>query len=220
MKRQYKFTPKINNQGFALPLVLGIGMIMSLAGTTMIIKAASQEQQTTAQQVISQSSSQTDVGVRRVIHFLNQHRELIKKPTDQWQTTANEVMAQSTTGGTNDIEGTTCDTAAATGESSVTDSNAESVNQTILNHLLTQTWMSVDRNDPSAGDYRLLQYQLDSVDNPKTAKLQIEARAIQESNTDLNARNAVKGLEVLVSIREQSGPVTTQLPGLWISDTT
>ncbi|MGK7942424.1 MAG: hypothetical protein AB4062_20150 [Crocosphaera sp.] len=222
MKRQHNLTSKTNDQGFALPLVLGVGMILSVAATSMIIQAASQEKHAISQQLINKSSAQTDVAVQRIIHFLNQHRELIKKPTDQWQTTANEMMATSATGGSSDIEEITCDSAAAAteDESEATYPNPESVNQTMLDSLQAKTWMSIDKNDPSAGDYRLVEYQLDSVDNPTTAKLQIQARAVQDSNSNLNQRNAIKALEVVVSITEKSRVVTTDLPGLWISDTT
>lgn len=210
MKRQYiqyKLGSKTNDQGFVLPIMLGVGMIMSVAATSMIIQAASQETQTSTQEVINQGSAHTDVAVKRIIYFLNQHRELVNKPTDQWETIANEIMAESTTGGSNDLEGITCD-------------ESEEVNQTMLNNLLAKTWISMDRNNPSAGDYRLLQYQLDSVDNPRTAKLQIEARAVQDSNTKLSVRNSVKALEVVVAIGQQSGTLAPELPGLWISDTT
>ena len=45
MRLLYQLIPKRNNQGFALPLILGIGMIMSLAATSMIVSTQGQQKQ-------------------------------------------------------------------------------------------------------------------------------------------------------------------------------
>ncbi len=207
------------NQGFSIVFALMIGVGMILTTSTMIIRASQGKNQTTAQESINKASSNTDLAVTRIAYFLNQNRELIKKPTDQWQTVANETTTTSHSSGSTTIQGIACDSTAGTGGAEGSTDSAGN-KTTILNNLVTQSWLSIDENNPSAGDYRLQQYQLNSLHKPTKVKMQVEARTLQENSTDLSLNNSISSIEVTFPIIDPSQKVTAPMPGLWISDTT
>lgn len=65
-----------SEQGFAMPIAIGMGLIMILIAATMIIRAQGDRVTASAQKSTAQSLSVAEAGVTRVQQFLNKNRSL------------------------------------------------------------------------------------------------------------------------------------------------
>jgi len=71
---------QIRDQGFALPLAVGMGLIMILVGMTMIVRSQNDQVTASAQKQTSQSLATAESGVTDVQSFLNEHRGFATVP--------------------------------------------------------------------------------------------------------------------------------------------
>jgi hypothetical protein len=65
------------NQGFVLPIAIGVGIAMVLVATTMIIRAQSDRINNDAQQTKAKSKSIADTAVTQVLDFVNNNSNLL-----------------------------------------------------------------------------------------------------------------------------------------------
>ena len=134
---------RAKDEGFTLPMVIALGLVMLLLGTVNIVK--SNEENITAINTNSSSDALAiaEVGVARYRELLNQNRILTIYNEDQWSTMA----------------GQTCNNLANTPPGWFDDSNA-ATNVAPNN---TNQWWEVKQNlaDDSIGEYRLISYEYD-----------------------------------------------------------
>ncbi|MDJ0846169.1 hypothetical protein [Crocosphaera sp.] len=224
-----------SNKGFAMGFVVTAGFLMAATGAVMLLRSSSETEKVAAQQTTAKGTAKADVGVTRIVYFLNQpqHQKLIKKPTAQWQTVADEIIAEleagssSSSGSSNQLQGAACD---GSGGSDSGDSGASASGSTdefdeeMFDQLINNEWITISSSDTSAGEYRLTGYELDSETDPKLVNLQVEARALNQKNNtnDLKANNAIRAVNVLLPIIEitpEEEAENSLTPGLWVSDT-
>lgn len=76
MNKNLKFTLKnrSSEHGFAIPIAVGLGLIMILVGTTMIVRSQGDEVNALAQRSTAKSLSIAETGITRVQSFLNKNR--------------------------------------------------------------------------------------------------------------------------------------------------
>ena len=65
-----------NEQGFAMPIVIGLGLIMTLVAITMIVRSQGDQVTASAQKATTQSLGTTETGITRVQSLLNRYRIL------------------------------------------------------------------------------------------------------------------------------------------------
>jgi len=65
-----------SEQGFAMPIAVGIGLVMLLVGVTMIIRAQGDQVTASAQKATAQSLGTTETGITRVQSLMNIYRIL------------------------------------------------------------------------------------------------------------------------------------------------
>lgn len=80
-----------NNQGFVLPMMIGLGLIMTLVGLTMIGRSSDEQMRSISQAQTSQALASAETGVTRVMNFLNNVRPLANRNLDEWEDRYDEV---------------------------------------------------------------------------------------------------------------------------------
>ena len=74
-----------NNQGFVLPMMIGLGLIMTLVGLTMIGRSSDEQMRSISQAQTAQALASAETGVTRVMNFLNNVRPLANRNLDEWE---------------------------------------------------------------------------------------------------------------------------------------
>lgn len=77
---------KSQNQGFVLPMVVGLGLIMTLVGLTMIGRSSDDQITAISQTQSSQALIASETGVTQLMQFLNSVRVLAEQDLGQWET--------------------------------------------------------------------------------------------------------------------------------------
>jgi hypothetical protein len=130
-------TQDSSRSGFALPLALGLGLVMIIVAATIIGRSQSDRATTSSQRETNRALSISEAGIIRVQSFLDRHKFLATKNLNQWSSTLNNLTS--------------------------VQSNCQSID---LNKAKQQvglfqasTWLDLDPNDPNKGRYRIVDYQ-------------------------------------------------------------
>ena len=160
---------RAKDEGFTLPMVIALGLIMLLLGTVQIVK--SNEENITAINTNSSSDALAlaEVGVARYRELLNQNRILTIYNNDQWDQNSVPVdfLGDGVTRNIN-VRSQVCNkinpNSARTPPSWFDDSDPN----THVNPNSTTQWWEVKQNvgDDSIGEYRLVSYVYDNDGNP------------------------------------------------------
>lgn len=89
----YCYPKTATNQGFVLPLIVGFGLIMTIAGLTMIGRSSNDQQTAIVKQQNAETLAVTETGISRVTQFLHSVPILIDQDLANWRTTFNEKAA-------------------------------------------------------------------------------------------------------------------------------
>jgi hypothetical protein len=130
-----------NEGGFAIPIVIGMGLIMILLATTSILRSQNDGVAAISKGAKDQSIAVADLKVAQVQAFLNKYRAAALKSSAEWAsaTTANLPTAN----------------AACIAPADLATSVAA------INSMAGTAWTDVDSADPSKGQYRLISYTAD-----------------------------------------------------------
>ena len=152
---------RARDEGFTLPMVIALGLVMLLLGTVNIVK--SNEENITAINTNSSSDAlaMAEVGIARYRELLNQNRILTVYNHEHWDNNAVAVDFLDT--GTNfstrniNVRGQACNNMNRTPPGWF-DDNSNSTNVKPNN---TDTWWEVKQNltDDSIGEYKLVSYR-------------------------------------------------------------
>ncbi|PSO54309.1 MAG: hypothetical protein BRC35_14360 [Cyanobacteria bacterium QH_10_48_56] len=74
-----------SEKGFALPVVIGMGLIMTLIGMTMIMRSQGDQVTAVAQKGTAQSVATAEAGIAQVLSFINSVRIVADKDLKNWQ---------------------------------------------------------------------------------------------------------------------------------------
>jgi len=72
------------NGGFTLPVVIGMGLIMTLAGMTMVVRSQSDQISAVSEKGSAQSTAVAEAGVSEILSFINYVRVVAEKDSDKW----------------------------------------------------------------------------------------------------------------------------------------
>ncbi|MBW4640760.1 MAG: hypothetical protein KME05_21550 [Gloeocapsa sp. UFS-A4-WI-NPMV-4B04] len=154
-----------SEQGFAIPIAVGMGLVMLLIGTTMIVRSQGDEVTALTQKATNRGLSAAETGITRYQSLINDNRAIAKYPrvgTPGW-TTAVNIPGIGNCSGSN------------------------TTGSTVVTNAATTIWRSVDSTDPSKGQYRLVEYTYSPTAGatPGTGTLTVEGRVNQvDTNND------------------------------------
>lgn len=187
-----------NEQGFALPIAIGMGLVMILISATMLMRSQGDQITASAQKATNRGLSAAETGITRYQSLINDTRTIATYPrtgTPGW-TTASSIPKL-------------CSTVAS-------DITAKA----------TTDWRDVDSSDVSKGQYRLFNYTYPALGTtatvgtaPGTGQLTVEGRVNQSGNgntASTTATTATTRLVVKVPVINQR--LTSTAPGLWIKN--
>ena len=195
IKQTIIIVTRSKHQGFALPITLGLGLIMILIASTMIARSQGDQVTASAQKATNQSLSVAEIGITRYQSLINNNRLIAIYPRTGDPSAPSWVNASSIKK-INNCPGV--------GASQVIDA-------------ATQNWRDVDSNDSSKGQYRLVEYVYNH--NQKgvvlgTGTLTVEGRTNQ-ANTGSTSTS-----KLTVNIPVVNEAINTPVAGLWLKDVT
>jgi hypothetical protein len=181
-------------QGFALPIAIGLGITIMLISLSIIVRSHSDNETALAQRSNVRGLNAAEVGIERFQSLINRYRGIAKYPAfgtaPSWQS--------------------------PTGISTLS-SNCSSGNATDISNAATTDWQAIDPTDSNKGQYRLVNYTYDA--STKQGALIVEGRNnLNPSTTRLEikipvvlAASPVPGLWVKESL--DTGTVQANLWG-------
>jgi Tfp pilus assembly protein PilX len=188
-----------SQQGFALPIAIGLGITVLLISLSIIVRSHSDNETASAQRSNVRGLNAAEVGMERFQSLINQYRGIAKYPAfgaaPSWQS--------------------------PTGISTLS-SNCSSGSATDISTAATTNWQAIDPTDSNKGQYRLVSYTYDA--SAKQGALIVEGRnSLNPSTTRLEIKipviltaSPVPGLWVKESL--DTGTVQANLWGSCSSD--
>jgi hypothetical protein len=155
--------------GFAVPLALGMGLVVIIVAASMIGRSQSDRITTNSQRETNRASSVSEAGIIRVQSFLDRYKLLANKDLAQWKTTFDNLLPSQ--------------------------ANCNSIDLTVAKQQVelfkNNTWISLDNNDLNKGKYRIVNYQYQK----GIGKLTIAGK-IDAYNTTQNNSNSILTVEI------------------------
>ena len=130
-------TKNINQAGFALPVAIGMGLVMIIVAASMIGRAQSDRVITNSQRETSRALSASEAGVIRVQSFLDRHKILATKDLSEWSNTLDRLSPAQASCRLIDLTSTK--------------------QQTEL--FKNNNWIDLDNRDRNKGRYKIVNYQ-------------------------------------------------------------
>ena len=123
--------------GFALPLALGMGLVMIIVAASIIGRSQSDRVTTSSQRETNRALSVSEAGIIRVQSFLDRHKLLANKNLNQWSNTLDILPSFQ--------------------------ANCRSINLNLAKQqarlFKDNTWIDLDNSDRNKGRYRIIDYQ-------------------------------------------------------------
>jgi hypothetical protein len=164
--------------GFAMPLALGLGLVMTIVTASTIVRSQSDRTTTNFQKESNRALSISEAGAIRIESFLDRYKLLANKDLDQWVYTLNSLPESQRNCGSIDIP------------------QAKQQSQIFKD----RSWMSLDNNDPNKGRYKIVDYQYQA----GVATLTV-AGSIDAYNTSQHTSTSI--LKLIIPIESESAKV-------------
>jgi Tfp pilus assembly protein PilX len=176
-----------SEKGFAIPIALGMGLVMLLLGMTAIVRSQGDQRVAVDKKFSAQARTAAEIGVTRIQDFLNRYRAAAAAP-------ACVVWPSSGYGACTDTTGISWGF-----PNNIT--NLCSSDRTTVDGFATNDWQSAG----TAGDYRLVSYTYSS----STGTLTVEGRVNGGDTNEARSR-----LQVTIPVVSPTGvPVAS----LWVT---
>lgn len=201
------------DKGFALPIATGLGLIMLLIGTTMIIRSQGDQTIASAQKSTKRGLSAAEAGITRYQSLINSNRVIAMYKDCNGTRNSSGVCPD--TGSTRSWSNAT----AIAGITSCSGGGAAPVRDNA-----TTVWRNVDSSNSSLGQYRLVSYVYPAPGTtgtvgtaPGIGELTVEGRVNQVgsgSTATQGVGTATTKLQVNIPV-SQGDTKTVPVPGLW-----
>jgi Tfp pilus assembly protein PilX len=155
--------------GFALPVAIGMGLVMIIVAASMIGRAQSSQTITNSQRETSRALSTTEAGIIRVQSFLDRHKLLATKNLSEWSNILDKLSPTQASCRLIDLTSTK--------------------NQAEL--FVNNNWIDLDSRDRNKGRYKIVDYQY----RDGVGKLTI-AGEIDAYNTTQNSAKSTLTVEI------------------------
>jgi hypothetical protein len=158
--------------GFAMPIALGLGLVMIIVSASIIGRSQSDQLTTNSQREINRALSVSESGVIRVQSFLDQYKFLATKNLDQWSSTLDLLPSAQV--------------------------NCHLINPIAVKQqaelFKNNTWIELDPTDHNKGRYQIVDYRYQS----GIGKLTV-AGEIDVYNTTQNSSRSTLTIEIPIS---------------------
>ncbi|BAZ43887.1 hypothetical protein NIES4102_08900 [Chondrocystis sp. NIES-4102] len=180
---------RARDEGFTLPMVIALGLIMLLLGAVSIVKSSEENLNTISQNSASDALAVAEVGITKYRELLNQNRILTVYNHEQWN--SNSVPVNLLNNGITqnvNVIGQTCDNLTTTPPGWKDGGRAAAAND-------TSKWWRVEENiDPNPGDdligeYRLVSYEYDIFDSDDNGDFSVSSDANRDDDPGNSARS-------------------------------
>lgn len=188
------------NKGFILPIATGIGLVMILLVVTMGVRTQEARTGATRQVQTNESLGVAETGITRTISLLKKYPVNVEKDINDW--TAEEDIAN------NNIFSETC----SDNGGSSTDGSSE-VSEEDMEKLQEGQWIPIDLDNPSKGQYKLLEYSYNQAEQVSTIKVQGQA-----VTSDTATANTVIEVQLSTQTVNPSDNNPSNIPGIWVDD--
>jgi Tfp pilus assembly protein PilX len=162
-------TRNINQAGFALPVAIGMSLVMIIVAASMIGRAQSDRVITNSQRETSRALSASEAGIIRVQSFLDHHKILATKNLDKWSNTLDSL--------------------------SPVQANCRLINLTATKQqaelFKNNNWINLDNSNQNKGRYKIVDYKY----RDGVGKLTI-AGEIDAYNTTQNSAKSTLTVEI------------------------
>ena len=165
--------------GFAIPLALGLGLVMIIVTASMIGRSQSDRTTTSFQKETNRALGVSEAGVIRVQLFLDRHKLLANKNLDQWVDTLNFLPSEQANCSSLDL------------------AVAKQRVEIFKNH----DWINLDNSDLNKGRYRIVDYQYQD----GVGKLTL-AGEIDPYNNTKNSAISTLTVEIPISSQDANMP--------------
>ncbi|ABW28314.1 hypothetical protein [Acaryochloris marina] len=194
----YSLKCRKSQAGFALPVAIGMGLIILLVGLTMLLRSQDSQVSAIAQKDTAKSLNAAETGVNEIRALMNQHRAIANYPA---------CTTDLNTPPTRNADGTCSDSGNST-ESWALPNNIPNIlaecgiNRTAeIVSLANREWQNINPSEPSQGQYRLLTY------DDQNSTLRVQGRVNEDQPSE-----SISELEVDFSVEE------FPLAGLWVAN--
>lgn len=193
----FQFIRRFPNRGSALPLALGIGLMMSLVAATMMVRSSNDQIHAASQAQASESLAVAEAGIARTIELLNQYPDLLNKEAADWD------IATDTSKLTCDLQQ---DTNEVLADKATLIANASGSGS---------AWIELEETDTSISEFRIVDF------DPETGILKVEGRKKANNGSATlpeDGEPEVEGEGVDTNVQANSileVKVVQQTPGLW-----
>jgi hypothetical protein len=167
-----KITKKQSQAGFAVPLALGMGLVMIIVAASMIGRSQSDQITTNSQRETNRALSVAEAGIIRVQSFLDQHKLLATTNLDLWLNKLDTLSPEQANCRLIDLP-------LAKSQAGLFRDNS---------------WINLDASDRNKGRYRIIKYQYQD----GIGKLTV-AGEIDTYNTTQNSSKSTLTVEIPIS---------------------
>ena len=164
-----KATKKHTQSGFAVPLALGMGLVMIIVAASMIGRSQSDRITTNSQRETNRALSTAEAGIVRVQSFLDRHKLLATTNLDRWVDKLDTLSPEQASCRLIDL--------------TLAKPQAEL--------FINKSWINLDASDRNKGRYRIIDYQYQN----GIGKLTV-AGEINTYNTTQNSSNSTLTVEI------------------------
>jgi Tfp pilus assembly protein PilX len=215
-KLKTALTRRTREQGFAMPVALGLGLVMALVGITVIVRSQGDRVASSAQKATAGGLSAAETGIARYQSLINANRPIAMYPAcNSWSSgsSCNDTGAVTSWGNAVSIPayGSTCTTSSGVPGTSVISAKA------------TRDWQNIDSTDPTKGQFRLIDYTYSGTPGSPggTGTLTVEGRVNQSGSGTAATKSAgTSTTRLQVTIPVQKNNRSSPIPGLWVKDPT
>jgi hypothetical protein len=200
-----------NQQGFALPIAMGMGIVLLLIGISTVVRSQADGTAATTQKTTARGLSAAETGIGRIQETINIARPIALYPACiSWSTTDNSCADTASS--------------AASWKNPATILNVStgcpgSLSTTEIAAIASRDWKDVDSADASKGQYRLVNYTYATATS--TGTLTVEGRVNQNgtgSTATSELNTSISRLQVNIPVVKASNGAS--MPALWIGSAT
>ncbi|QUY42782.1 hypothetical protein [Acaryochloris marina] len=190
----YSLKYRKGQAGFALPVAIGMGLIILLVGLTMLLRSQDSQVSAIAQKDTAKSLNAAETGVNEIRNLINDYRELALQPACKLGWASNNICQDSSS----ETSWHNPSNIASPFLGCASDNNSK-----IASHAKRTVWHDVDSSKPSQGEYRLVDYTYTS----NVGILTVQGRVNEGQPSE-----SISQLEVKFPVY----PPPPNIAGLWV----
>lgn len=130
--------------GFVLPLVIGLGLLMTIIGITMVIRGRDDQNNASSQKAAIAALTAAETGINRTLNFLNSNRTIAQYDMESATSIYDWIYFRDNP-----------DVAAAVGTSSCTGGARGAFS---IDAFASNEWVDIDPSDSKKGQYKVASY--------------------------------------------------------------